>query len=847
MEPQLPTRTPKVAARSEGAPSLHAGLLRLNVVAAVVVALVLLAGLAVARLALRAIEADAAERRVEQARAFLARQAVVRRNRIEEFAYWDELWERAAHPGMPGTPKFLKENYTDWFPVRHGDHLLRMWGVNDRVMLNWTDRTEPGLEFPLSVAMRHNLEIERKTLAGFLWTGNRLLLFSGAPILPADYQRPNAVANGYVVAAAHVHDSTTRQWSQELQSRLVMLPPESALTLPALGTFSRTTRDSTESRFVLADPFGHPAAVVSLTASRAFFQDVARSLSWAFILSLGVGAAALLALWRRTERLVTRPLESIVEALGGMQRGARLSTIQAPAPAEEWALFVSAFNATVEALHDSEDRYRALFEQAPDALFLLDGARRIVDVNPAAEALAERGRDEMVGHVLCDVVPLEDRGVERGVTRVTRADGTSRMVGIVTGPAAVAGTDAGTLLSVRDLSERESMKGQLRAAHGQKMEAIGALAGGVAHDFNNLLGAILMSAAELRAGVAGPELKDAVETVEQAARRASELTRQLLRFARRGAVDAEPVDMGDVVTNVVRLCRRTLGPSIGIESAVAADVPVVMGEEGQLEQAILNLCINARDAMPGGGTLRLEVGSVALNAEQARELDGAEPGTYTVVSVTDSGTGMTPEVQRRVYEPFFTTKPSGKGTGLGLAMVYGAVHAHAGAIGLVSAPGRGTTFHLYLPASTRQVAVRAARKAGPLVGGSETILLIDDEDTFRRAVGRTLAKLGYAVLEAADGKAGLSLFEADPARVDLVIVDMAMPGLGGPEVFAAIHRVRADVPVLVCSGYPDGEGIRALIEAGACGVLPKPFDLSALATTVRAAVDPHRTREIIAS
>jgi signal transduction histidine kinase/ActR/RegA family two-component response regulator len=377
-----------------------------------------------------------------------------------------------------------------------------------------------------------------------------------------------------------------------------------------------------------------------------------------------------------------------------------------------------------------------------------------------------------------------------------------------------------------------------RLRQSQKMEAIGSLAGGIAHDFNNLLGAVIMAASTLKEETAGnAEAQASIDTIDQASRRAAELTRRLLSFARREQRNAGSVAINKVVQNVVRLCERTFDRAIKLETDLAAQLPPVGGDEGELEQALLNLCINSRDAMPAGGLIRIVTAARQVTLRDSALLREVEPGSYVTISVSDTGSGLTPEAEVRLFEPFFTTKGPGKGTGLGLPMVYGLVRAQGGGIQVRNNPGRGVEFEIYLPAVAAMPEAMPAVRAPELPRGTERVLVIDDEVALRRSVSRGLSRLGYTVDVAANGAEGVRMVQGSPEAYDLVILDMMMPEMGGTEAFQRIRRIRPDLKVLICSGYSVDSERNELLRDGAAGFLEKPFDSSDIAAAVREVLD----------
>ncbi len=391
----------------------------------------------------------------------------------------------------------------------------------------------------------------------------------------------------------------------------------------------------------------------------------------------------------------------------------------------------------------------------------------------------------------------------------------------------------------RDVTEAARLRQQLFQA--QKLEAVGQLAGGVAHDFNNLLTSILGNAQFLHEEAApGSEEAGWAAAIIRASGRAAELTGQLLAFSRKGKFQDAAVDMHEVIREVLALLECSVDKRIALRSDLAATAPVVTGDPTQLQSALLNLGLNARDAMPAGGTLTFATRNLPTPRGPVAADPPAAADDHLEITVTDTGTGIAPEVRQRIFEPFFTTKDPGRGTGLGLAGVYGCVTNHGGAIDVSSQPGAGSTFSVRLPTSDQPVATPDAPPA-PLIRGAGRILVVEDEDAVRDLLDQALRRLGYETILCADGLAAEAVFREQADGIDLVILDLVMPRLGGAETFARLHAIASDVPVIIASGFSQNEAVEALRRAGAAGFLAKPYQLGQLSRTVQ-----HHIRRSVA-
>ena len=505
------------------------------------------------------------------------------------------------------------------------------------------------------------------------------------------------------------------------------------------------------------------------------------------------------------------------------------------------------------AFREANENLQAVIESSPLAIYTLDRASRVVTWNPAAEALYGWRAAEVLGREIPTIAnDREDhlrlrqrvlegealRGVE--VTR-RRKDGTPVTLSLSVAPIHDgSGQVTGMLSIAADLTEMRQLEVQYRQA--QKMEAVGRLAGGIAHDFNNLLTAILGTTGLLLEGLGSDSTARLdVQEIEKAAKRAAGLTRQLLVFSRQQVLETRVLDLNALVGNLEQLLRRLIGEHIQLQTTLATDLGPVRADPGQLEQAIVNLVVNARDAMPHGGRLTVETANAEFDRRYVESHAPTGPGRYVLLAVSDTGVGMDATTQARLFEPFFTTKEPGKGTGLGLATVYGIVKQSGGYIWAYSELGRGTTFKIYLPRVAEAPALpESALGSAAAAGGSETVLLVEDQEEVRTLARRVLEARGYTVLTAGSGEEALTIAARHPRRIHLLLTDVVMPGMNGRELALRMAEARDDLKVLFVSGYT-GEAIHhhGLLEPGV-EFLQKPFTPLVLARKVREVLDNSR-------
>jgi PAS domain S-box-containing protein len=499
-----------------------------------------------------------------------------------------------------------------------------------------------------------------------------------------------------------------------------------------------------------------------------------------------------------------------------------------------------------EALRESEERYRSLFEGAPYGIYRSTPEGRFVAVNPTMAAMLGYSPEELQGRTVRDLyqdpaewsrLVAESRNGSpiQGVEVVwTRKDGSALTIRLSGRP--LEGEDGiplGFEMIAEDVTERRLLEEQFRQA--QKMEAVGRLAGGIAHDFNNLLTAVAGYAdlLHVRMPMDDPR-RGYVEEIAAAADRAAALTRQLLAFSRRQILEPRVVNLEEMVRNVERMLGRIIGEDIELETRLEARGSV-RADVSQLEQVLLNLAVNARDAMPEGGKLLIATTDAEVLDGDERNHPGRGPmprGSYVCLAVSDTGIGMDRRALSHIFEPFYTTKEAGKGTGLGLATVYGIVKQSEGFIWVSSEPGRGARFEVYLPRVEGDAEARPAAPAGELERGSETILLVEDEEGVRCIVSEMLEWYGYTVLRASGAAEAVALARSHPGPIHLLLTDVVMPRLSGRALRDEISTYRPKIPVLYISGYAGENRTRELLKNGAA-FLAKPFTAAALAQKVR--------------
>lgn len=502
-----------------------------------------------------------------------------------------------------------------------------------------------------------------------------------------------------------------------------------------------------------------------------------------------------------------------------------------------------------QALRKSEELYRRLVENARDGIFTLTPEGCVSSMNQACEIISGWTREQAQGKAFVDFIHPGDRAnalewLQRSLEqdsppmielRVLSADGKQRTMEVTsTRLQDELNTATGILCIGRDITERHHLEEQLRQA--QKMESIGQLAGGVAHDFNNLLTVIQGHAALIIGDSELPRrMGDGMREVARATERAASLTRQLLAFSRKQPLQIRELNLNEVVSEITRMLQRVLGEPVTLHCEYCPSLPVVKADQSMLEQVILNLAVNARDAMPKGGVLTLRTNKIHRSNISPSGMATDHEGPFVSLTAHDNGDGIPAEIQSRIFEPFFTTKEPGKGTGLGLATVYGIVKQHGGWVDVHSAPGTGTSFTVYLPASSTPAAAKEKSQTIPSVsGGTECILVVEDEVAVRGLCRRILERQGYTVLTAENGVEALKVWSSQKDKIELLLTDMVMPeGMTGRELADILRKDNPNLPIILSTGYsPDFLDDQSLQEEG-IQFLAKPYGPNDLAVKIR--------------
>jgi PAS domain S-box-containing protein len=506
----------------------------------------------------------------------------------------------------------------------------------------------------------------------------------------------------------------------------------------------------------------------------------------------------------------------------------------------------------------SKQLYRDLVEKANDIIYSHDMEGNIISLNEVGLRLTGYTREEALQMKIFDIITPEylekahemiankTEGEEKTVydLEIKRKDGSCFMVEVSTNLIYQSGKPVGVQGIARDVTERKMLQTQLHQA--QKMETVGRLAGGIAHDFNNLLTVILG-----KADLALMQLKDSsgnllidIEVIRNAAEKAAAMTQQILAFSRKQVLQPRIVDLNTIVINISKILKRLISENIELETSLAEGLGRVSADPSRIEQVIMNLAVNARDAMPEGGKLTIETANANLDTNYSRQHLNARPGRYVMLAVSDNGVGINNEVLKHIFEPFYTTKESGRGTGLGLATVYGIVKQSGGYIWVYSEENVGTTFKIYLPlVDEPQKMTLPSQSASQLSEGNETILLVEDDDSIRAIVKEMMILMGYKVIDAPNGIKALKIAQETTEPIDLVITDVIMPGMSGRQLAEQLKRLNEEIKVLYMTGYSDEAIVRHGILEQGLESLQKPFTFESLSFKIREMLDYDSSRQ----
>jgi len=506
-----------------------------------------------------------------------------------------------------------------------------------------------------------------------------------------------------------------------------------------------------------------------------------------------------------------------------------------------------------ETLHREKEKFRVLVEESPLGVSLIEKDGRYKYINPKfvemfgytlediptgrkwfKKAYPDKEyRDQVISTWITDLKKFKHGESRPRPFTVTCKDGSKKVINF----RPVTMETGEQFIICEDITERKQLEAQLQQA--QKMEAIGTLAGGIAHDFNNILQAIFGYTQILLMGKepSNPDYEK-LEAIEKSAQRASDLTKRLLIFSRKVESKLRPMDLNNEIEQVSKMLESTIPKMITIELHLVENLKIINADPVQIEQIMMNLGVNARDAMPDGGRLIFETENVILDEQYCKTHLGARPGQYVKLSISDTGHGMDKEILRHIFDPFYTTKETGKGTGLGLAMVYGIVKSHSGYIMCYSEPDEGATFKIYFPIIEKETErVESKKEKVPIEGGNETILLVDDEEAIRELAEDILTRFGYKVLMASDGETALEIYREKKEEINLVILDIIMPGIGGRKCLEELLKMNPKSRIIIASGYSINGPAKEVLKAGAKGFISKPYDMRGMLQTVRKILD----------
>ncbi len=814
------------------------------------------------------LEEEFARENVARASSAIANELTTLDRTTSEYAAWDQTYA-FVHGEKP---KFVETEFPTTTFQQLQISFVAIYDSNGKRLFAKGFDLDRGGESPLPKGLEDHLKpnsplLTHRTLvsreAGILALEDGPILIDARPILTSDNQGPIAgtMVMGRVLDApefsrlgvlTHTPMKAEQLNGERLDPDFQSAAAEISHAEPVAIT--PLNDDSLAGYEELKDLYGKPALIIRVSLPRPIHAQGQTTLLQFLLLLLASAFVFGAVILRLLERVVISRIANLSDSITQIGASGDLSARLVVTGNDELAYLGTAINGMLEDLersqlerHEGRTRLSVMIERMPAVLWTTDKELRFTSsMGAGLEALGLKP-GEITGMRLFDYFqtddpnspPIQAHGKALLGESVTyELEWNKRIFEAHVQPLR---SNEGEILGVigvaLDITDRKHLADQLRQS--QKMQAVGELAGGVAHDFNNLL-MVMKGHAEMlldRLAPASAELQNA-EQIHQAAERAAGLTRQLLAFSRKQVLQPRVLDMNEVVAGMIQMVSRIIGESIELAFLPGSNLGCVKADPSQIEQVVLNLVVNARDAMPNGGRLTIETSNIDLDRNYATSHAVVEPGPYVMLTVTDTGCGMDAETQARIFEPFFTTKGPGRGTGLGLATVYGVVKQSGGYIWVYSEQKHGTTFKVYLPrvAATAEKLVAEKQPAAPSPG-TETILFVEDEENVRELVSEYLRARGYTVLEAGDGVAALALAEQHQGAIQLLITDVVMPKLSGRELATRISSKRENLKVLYISGYTDDSIFRHGVLEGGMAFLQKPFNLKALAEKVREVLD----------
>jgi PAS domain S-box-containing protein len=784
-----------------------------------------------------------------------------------EYASWDQTYSY-----VHGTnPDYVKSEFpAATFQELKVSFVVILDNSGHKIFSKGFDLSHAG-EAPVPEGIDENLKtgssiLNHKSLesrvSGILMLAGGPVLVDSRPVLTSDSHGPIAgtLIMGRVLDAAEVEHLSQMIHTPLSVERLDGLNPNadfpdfSRISGQSHSQIRVLDQDSLAAYQELDDIYGRPAVILRVILPRTIYaQGQTTLLQFTMLLlaaALLFGAGTLYLL----ERVILSRVADLSDGITQIGASGNLSARLEIRGADELAYLGTAINSMLEDLekaqveqHQGRTRLGVMIEKMPAVLWTTDTELRFTSAAGAGLEHLGLRTNELAGKTLFEYFQTKDQEFSpiaahkkalRGESVTYELEWQRRVFESHVQP--LKGSE-GELIGVigvaLDITDRKHLADQLRQA--QKMQAVGELAGGVAHDFNNLLMVVKGHAEMLLDHLPNSSSQRSnVEQIQTAAERAASLTAQLLAFSRKQVLQARVLDLNEVVGGMIKMVSRVIGENIELAFMPGARLGNVKADPSQLEQVVLNLVVNARDAMPRGGRLTIETASVELDKNYTVQHAVVEPGPYVMLTVTDTGCGMDAKTQARIFEPFFTTKEHGKGTGLGLATVYGVIKQSGGYIWVYSEFGHGTTFKIYLPKIAAKVEELAAVRPIPVpASGSETILFVEDEQSVRELVREYLSARGYSVLEASDGIQALDIAAGHPGAIQLLITDVVMPRLSGRELASQVATARRNLKVLYISGYTDDSIFRHGVLEGGMEFLQKPFNLRALAQKIREILD----------